>query len=82
MENEVLVVGAGPTGLAMAVGLGAQVQVLDKSADVLRRLDDRYGNRIQTLYATNSAIEEALLQADLVVGAVAEELKVKEKDLL
>ena len=72
-QGRVVILGGGVVGsnaLAMAVGLGAQVQVLDKSADVLRRLDDRYGNRIQTLYATNSAIEEALLQADLVVGAV------------
>ncbi len=72
-QGRVVILGGGVVGsnaLAMAVGLGAHVQVLDKSADVLRRLDAQYGNRIQTLYATNSAIEEALLQADLVVGAV------------
>ena len=72
-QGRVVILGGGVVGsnaLAMAVGLGAQVLVLDKSADVLRRLDDRYGNRIQTLYATSSAIEDALLQADLVVGAV------------
>lgn len=72
-QGRVVILGGGVVGsnaLAMAVGLGAHVQVLDKSAEVLRRLDAQYGNRIQTLYATNSAIEEALLQADLVVGAV------------
>lgn len=72
-QGRVVILGGGVVGsnaLAMAVGLGAQVQLLDKSADVLRRLDAQYGNRIQTLYATSSAIEGALLQADLVVGAV------------
>ena len=62
--------GGGSNALAMAVGLGAQVMVLDKSLDVLRRLDAQYGNRIETRYATATAVEAALLQADLVIGAV------------
>jgi len=71
--GRVVILGGGVVGsnaLAMAVGLGAQVMVLDKSLDVLRRLDAQYGNRIETRYATATAVETALLQADLVIGAV------------
>lgn len=71
--GRVVILGGGVVGsnaLAMAVGLGAQVMVLDKSLDVLRRLDAHYGNRIETRYATATAVEAALLQADLVIGAV------------
>ena len=71
--GRVVILGGGVVGsnaLAMAVGLGAQVMVLDKSLDVLRRLDAQYGNRIETRYATATAVEAALLQADLVIGAV------------
>ena len=72
-SGRVVILGGGVVGsnaLAMAVGLGAQVMVLDKSLDVLRRLDAHYGNRIETRYATATAVEAALLQADLVIGAV------------
>ena len=71
--GRVVILGGGvvdSNALAMAVGLGAQVMVLDKSLDVLRRLDAQYGNRIETRYATATAVEAALLQADLVIGAV------------
>ena len=71
--GRVVILGGGVVGsnaLAMAVGLGAQVMVLDKSLDVLRRLDAQYGNRTETRYATATAVEAALLQADLVIGAV------------
>jgi alanine dehydrogenase len=54
----------------MAVGMGADVTVLDKNPDVLRQLDSRYGNRINTLYSTAATLEEQLLGADLVIGAV------------
>tara|TARA_Y100000782_G_scaffold33816_1_gene37787 strand:+ start:8153 stop:9283 length:1131 start_codon:yes stop_codon:yes gene_type:complete len=72
-QGRVVILGGGVVGrnaVAMAVGLGAQVEVLDKSVDVLRGLDAQYGNRIQTRYATAVAVESALLNADLVVGAV------------
>ncbi|UJJ30393.1 alanine dehydrogenase [Halopseudomonas maritima] len=72
-QGRVVILGGGVVGrnaVAMAVGLGAQVEVLDKSVDVLRGLDAQYGNRIQTRYATAVAVESALLDADLVVGAV------------
>lgn len=71
--GRVVILGGGVVGshaLAMAVGLGADVAVLDKSADALRRLDALYGNRIATLYATGAVLREQVLAADLVIGAV------------
>lgn len=69
----VVVIGAGVVGqnaVAMAVGTGADVVVLDKNVDVLRALDKQYGNRIKTVYSTKEALERHVLDADLVVGAV------------
>ncbi len=69
----VVIIGAGVVGtnaLQMAVGLGARVTVLDKSVDRLRQLDLVFGNRISTVYSTAASIEEAVLDADLVVGGV------------
>jgi len=54
----------------MAVGLGAQVTVIDLSVDRLRQLDLVFGNRITTLFSTTHAVEEAVLAADLVIGGV------------
>jgi len=71
--GKVVVLGGGVVGsqaVAMAVGLGADVTVLDRSMEALRRLDDRYGNRIVTLHATGAAVREQVLAADLVIGAV------------
>ena len=67
--GHVAIIGAGVVGtnaLQMAVGLGARVTVLDKNVDRLRQLDLVFGNRISTIYSTASAIEEAVLDADLV----------------
>lgn len=69
----VVVVGAGVVGanaVKMAVGMGAHVVVLDKSVDALRRLDDQYGNRIQTVFSTAQALEQWAIAADMIVGAV------------
>ncbi|QVM86495.1 alanine dehydrogenase [Pseudomonas lalucatii] len=71
--GKVVILGGGVVGshaLAMAVGLGADVTVLDKSVDALRRLDSQYGNRITTLYSTRAALREQVLAADLVIGGV------------
>jgi alanine dehydrogenase len=71
--GHVAVIGAGVVGthaLQMAVGLGARVTVLDKNVDRLRQLDLVFGNRISTLYSTAQSIEEAVLDADLVIGGV------------
>ena len=71
--GHVVILGAGVVGsnaLQMAVGLGARVTVIDKNMDRLRALDLVFGNRISTLYSTESSIEDAVLDADLVVGGV------------
>lgn len=69
----VVVIGAGVVGthaLQMAVGMGARVTVLDKSVDRLRQLDLIFGNRINTVYSNAQSVEDAVLDADLVVGGV------------
>ena len=69
----VVVLGAGVVGthaLQMAVGMGARVTVLDKNVDRLRQLDLVFGNRINTVYSTTQSVEEAVLDADVVVGGV------------
>jgi len=69
----VVIIGAGVVGtnaLQMAVGLGARVTVLDKCVDRLRQLDLVFGNRITTAYSNTHTIEETVLNADLVIGAV------------
>jgi len=72
-QGRVVILGGGVVGqnaAQMAVGLGASVTVIDKSLDVLRQLHARFGNQVQTLYATQDAIIEETLTADLVIGAV------------
>jgi alanine dehydrogenase len=54
----------------MAMGLGAEVLVLDRSLPRLRQLDEVFGGRLQTGYANLDATEAAVLSADLVIGAV------------
>ncbi|MFC5064170.1 alanine dehydrogenase [Actinomycetospora atypica] len=69
----VVVIGGGVSGAAaiqMAVGMHARVTVLDKNLDTLRALDARYAGRVQTLYSNTENLERAVLDADLVVGAV------------
>jgi alanine dehydrogenase len=69
----VVIIGAGVVGtnaLQMAVGAGASVTVIDRNVDRLRQLDLVFGNRIATRHATAHAIEKAVLDADLVIGAV------------
>ncbi|RVT87902.1 alanine dehydrogenase [Inhella crocodyli] len=70
---KVVVLGGGVVGThaaRMAMGLGADVTVLDKSLPRLRQLDEVFGGRLRTGYASLDATEEAVLGADLVVGAV------------
>ncbi len=70
---KVVVLGGGISGTnaaRIALGLEAQVTVLDKSLARLRELDFAFGAKIQTLQATQDAIEEQVAGADLVVGAV------------
>ncbi len=70
---KVVVIGGGVVGTnaaRMALGLGADVTILDKSLPRLRYLDDVFGPSFKTRYATLEATEELSLRADIVVGAV------------
>ena len=60
----------GTNACKIAVGMGANVTVLDISARRLAYLDDIFGSSITTLYATESNIEQVLRTSDIVVGAV------------
>jgi len=69
----VVILGAGKVGLnaaQMAVGTGAQVVVIGRTIDELRRVDERFGGRVVTQRASADAIEREVLAADLVIGAV------------
>ncbi|WP_100657277.1 alanine dehydrogenase [Alteromonas flava] len=71
--GKVLIIGGGVVGTnaaKMAIGLGADVTILDRSLPRLRELDDIFGNQIKTVYSTVDAIEHYSSKADLVVGAV------------
>lgn len=68
--GHVVVLGAGMVGTSavrIAVGMGARVTVINLDVDRLRVLDDLYGGRIATCAATESTIERALIEADLVI---------------
>jgi alanine dehydrogenase len=70
---KVVVLGGGVAGTnaaRMAVGLEASVTIIDKSLTRLKELDLQFGPRATTLFATTEAIEQAVLAADLVIGAV------------
>ena len=71
--GRVVIFGGGVVGCnaaQMAVGLGADVTVIDRSLERLAYLDACFGNRIHTIHSTAAAIEEYAFAADLVVGAV------------
>jgi len=70
---KVVILGGGVSGThaaRMAVGMGAQVTIIDRSLDRLKVLDEMFGTNISTVYATQDAIEEHVIAADLVIGAV------------
>ncbi|MGR4069943.1 alanine dehydrogenase [Halomonas sp. LR3S48] len=71
--GKVAVIGGGVVGenaARMALGLGAEVTVIDKSIPRLEVLDDRYQGRMKTVFSTADAIDEAVRESDLIVGAV------------
>lgn len=71
--GKVLIIGGGVVGTnsaKMALGLGADVTILDRSLPRLRELDDIFDGRIKTVFSTVDAIEHYSSKADLVVGAV------------
>jgi len=73
LPAKVTILGGGVVGLhsaRMAVGLGADVTILDRSIPRLRQLDELFGGRIHTRFSTIDALEEEVFSADLVIGAV------------
>jgi alanine dehydrogenase len=72
-RGRVVILGGGVVGrnaATIAVGMGAQVTVLDVRADTMAYLEDVFGGAVETLYSNATNIEEAVARADLVVGAV------------
>src|SRR6185312_15181222 len=70
---KVVVLGGGVVGThaaRMAVGLGAEVSIIDKSLPRLRQLDELFEGRVRTLASTMEIVETEVLGADVVVGAV------------
>lgn len=70
---KVAVIGAGVVGLnaaRMAIGLGADVTILDHSLERLKYIDECFQGRIKTLFSNKATIEEQLKNADAVIGAV------------
>lgn len=73
LPASVTILGGGNVGTnaaKMAVGLGADVTILDVSLNRLRYLDDVFNNRIKTLYSNSFNIREQVAKADLLIGAV------------
>jgi len=72
-RGKVVVIGGGAVGInaaKAAVGMGADVVILDKNINRLTYLDDIFGNELQTLYSTDFEIQQQCKEADLVIGAV------------
>jgi alanine dehydrogenase len=70
---KVVIIGGGVVGsnaAQMAIGMGANVTILDRSIDVLRRLDAQFGAAVQTVFSSKDALEDHVLSADLVIGGV------------
>jgi alanine dehydrogenase len=61
---------AGTNAAQMAVGMGAQVTIVDRSLKRLRELDAQFGNTIFTAFSTAETVEKLVTQSDLVIGAV------------
>ncbi|MCH2207390.1 MAG: alanine dehydrogenase [Lentisphaerales bacterium] len=88
-RGKVSILGGGIVGLnaaKMAIGLGADVTILDISQKRLAYLDDIFGSKVQTLYSNEANIKECIAESDLVVGAVllpgAKAPKLLKRDML
>lgn len=71
--GRIVVIGGGVVGsnaIEMAIGIGADVTVLDRDPNVLDGLNARFGAVLRTIYSTAAALDEYVVAADLVVGAV------------
>ena len=86
---KVVVIGGGTVGenaIDIALGMGAEVSVLDRDVNVLVRLARNFGAALKTVYSTRSSLEEYVLQADLDIGGVliagAEAPKLVSRDMV
>ena len=71
--GRVVVLGGGVSGTnaaRMAIGIGADVTVIDRSIARLKELDQQFAAQMHTVFSTTAAIEQAVIEADLVIGAV------------
>jgi alanine dehydrogenase len=66
----VVVLGGGTHAAHIAAGLGADVAVIDRNPDALRRIAAQFGDRVRTLFSTRDVVETRLRRADLVIGTV------------
>ncbi len=72
-RGRVVILGGGVVGrnaATIAIGMGAQVTVIDIRAETMSYLEDVFGGAVETLYSNPYNIEEAVRRADLVIGAV------------
>jgi alanine dehydrogenase len=70
---KITILGAGVSGSSaarMAVGSGARVYILDRSVEVLRSIEREFGARAVTVHSSRDTVEQHVLSADLVIGAV------------
>lgn len=70
---KIVILGAGVVGsnaAQIAVGTGAQVVVIDRSLDALRRMERLLGSRVTTVFSNRDNVERHVLEADLVIGGV------------
>jgi len=70
---KVVVIGGGNVGTnaaKIAVGMGAEVTILDRSIERMRELDDLFGGRVRTVYSSAGALEDEVAAADVTIGAV------------
>ena len=70
---DVVILGGGVSGAnaaTIAIGMGANVTVVDRSNEVLKRLDAQFGAAMHTVYSTRATIAELVRRADLLIGAV------------
>ena len=71
--GKVVILGGGVVGTEaakIAVGMGARVQIIDLNVDRLSYLETLFGSRVELLYSTSAQIEQAVVDADLLIGAV------------
>ena len=72
-RGKVVIIGGGVAGTnsaKVAIGMGAEVTILDKSLSRIRYLSEIFGNTASILYASTQNIEKSIIEADLVIGAV------------